>query len=48
MNFASSAHNIGELAVHRKGKSLMNIKNNKGERFDPWGTPLVTTINFDK
>ena len=29
------------------GKSLINIKNRKGPKTDPWWTPLVTGIVLD-
>ena len=29
------------------GKSLMQIKNSKGPRIDPWGTPTLTSAHYE-
>ena len=45
--FVSSA-NIIRLHLTKSGRSLTNIKNNKGPRTDPCGTPLSTSIQLEK
>ena len=39
--FVSSANKINFKTEDEYIKSLMNTKNNRGPRVDPWGTPWV-------
>jgi hypothetical protein len=48
ITLVSSAKGIGEeILFNTRGKSLMQIKNNRGPRMDPCGTPCDIEPQFE-
>lgn len=45
--FISSAYRKIEQSIFNNGKLFMNNTNNKGPRFDPWGTLEARMKSFD-